>query len=471
MDLGVRDRLSPLAFSPRVVSTALAFVTAKASVHHFLAPFVAAIAAVLFKRWVALDTLEIWVGANAVFAIGWFVLKRFAFSNIRVESGWLIRRIALFAAYSACSSAVFASVGVFAWIPGAAENNYLILMLLCGQVSIAIFTLMPIMALVLIGALPPLLVMLAMPLFNELTDGIAVSALCALYLAGLACVTYVMRLKALESIRLREERADLVAELSDRVANLEGERDAAIKAQQETVDFVIQISHDLRVPLNSILGFSEVLRDEILGPLGHSPYVRLGGDIHVAGSELSQIVGNLQQVLTIEAGRVQLDPERLNVDLVLTHAIRSVKMRADGRRVRMTCHVPGGFARLWADRKAVDTMLDHLLNFAISRCEEKGIVSASVGMAPDGGVLMRILASAASSVRSRPAMRLVGAGPDAHSEVQSDLWRPIAQGLAELHGGALTTEECEDGGTLILVAFPPERTVALSSILTSPAAA
>lgn len=469
MDLQRADETGPLALSPRVLSTALEFTCAKSAVRHLLLPVFALAAAALLSREVPVRPLAVWVGANLACAIGWAILHHFVLARGTRSQSDLLRRIALFGFFNIITAATWASVAVFGWVPGSDENNYFILMMLIGDISTMLFSLSPIIALVVPGVLPPFIAMVIVPLANGMNDGGPIVGVSALYVGVLVCVVVIMRQKSLESFRLREERADLVAALSEELTKVEGERDEAMRDSQSTADFVIRVAHDLRTPLNSILGFADVIRDEILGPLGPSPYRRIGNDIHTSGSELLRLIEYMQQVLKIEAGQVELAPERLRADLLIARAIRAARPRAEARRVRLASHVPATLPRLWADESAIETILDHLLCHAIACCREGGLVSISAGVAPEGGITMRVLASDGVAGRMFTDDDTNGTS-DAGVRVQ-ELWRPIAQGLVELHSGVLTLEQREDGATLLQVIFPPERTVALASIVTSDVAA
>lgn len=468
MDLQRADETGPLALSPRVLSTALEFTCAKSAVRHLLLPAFALAAAALLSKGVPIGSLAVWVGANVACTVGWLLLHRCILARGTRSQRDLLWRIALFGLFNIVASAAWASIAVFGWVPDNDENNYFILMMLIGDISIMLFSLSPIIALVVPGALPSFLAMVIVPLANGMNDGRPIVGVSVLYVGVLVGVVVIMRQKSLQSFRLREERADLVAALSDALTKAEGERDEALRDSQSTADFVIRIAHDLRTPLNAILGFSDIIRDEILGPLDASPYRRVGDDIHTSGTELLTLIEYMQQVLKIEAGQVELAPERLRADLLIARAIRAARPRAEARRVRLASHVPATLPRLWADEGATETILDHLLCHAIACCNEGGLVSVSAGVAPEGGITVRVLASdgAAGSMFTDAGTGTAEAG----ARVQ-ELWRPIAQGLIELHSGVLTLERREDGAMLLQVTFPPERTVALASILTSDVAA
>jgi len=454
MDRKRAEDAVPLALSPRVMATALEFTRAKFTARQIALPVFALAAAGLLRQSADSLPLTIWTCANLLCAVTWFLLDHLV---LKPSAPGLhpLRKILVFALFLLISAGAWASIAPIAWVPGDRDNNYLLLMMLTGEISVMVFTLSPILFLTAAGALPSLVLMICVPLLKGMNHGAEMVTLSVVYVAVLGSVATIMRFKSLESIRLREERADLVEDLTARNSQAERERDEARGVNQSTARLVIQIAHDLRTPLNAIMGFSEIIRDEMLGPLGQSPYRRLGTDIYNSGIELLSSIDHLQQVLKLESGQIELAPERLRLELAFARAIRAAGPQAEARQVTLKAHAPPTLPRLWADEKILASLLDHLVGHAIQRCWEGGVVSMSAGLASNGGLAIRVLSS-------EPIGGVSGSAALSSAATVSDgpaLWRQIAQGFAELHGGTLTVEDRDNGGELLQIEFPPERTI------------
>src|SRR3546814_12974550 len=86
------------------------------------------------------------------------------------------------------------------------------------------------------------------------------------------------------------------------------------------------MSHELRTPLNAIIGFSDMIREELLGPIGVPTYVEYARDISESGSHLLSIINDILDISKIEAGQATTNPERLDV-----------RPRSEERRVGKEC--------------------------------------------------------------------------------------------------------------------------------------
>ncbi|MBI1986608.1 MAG: MASE1 domain-containing protein [Rhodospirillales bacterium] len=105
-------------------------------------------------------------------------------------------------------------------------------------------------------------------------------------------------------------------DISERKMAEEGRRQALEKAEeasQAKSEFLATISHELRTPLNAILGFADILSHQYMGPLGQDKYVEYASDIHASGKYLLDLVNDILDISTIEAGKKSLYKEELSV--------------------------------------------------------------------------------------------------------------------------------------------------------------
>src|SRR5258708_3425241 len=127
-----------------------------------------------------------------------------------------------------------------------------------------------------------------------------------------------------------ERQAEEVADLAEKYAE---EKTRAEEANQAKSKFLANMSHELRTPLNAIIGFSEIMESSMFGPLGTDRYREYCCDIHQSGQYLLEVINDILDMSKIEAGRIRLDPEQVELEPFLNDAMRVVSGRADDKRL------------------------------------------------------------------------------------------------------------------------------------------
>jgi len=111
--------------------------------------------------------------------------------------------------------------------------------------------------------------------------------------------------------------------------------DALLAAKEEAElsnraksEFLAGMSHELRTPLNAIIGFSEVMNKESLGPVGSPRYREYAGDIHASGKHLLALINDILDISKIEAHKVELDEEEVELAGIVRSCLTMIKERA-----------------------------------------------------------------------------------------------------------------------------------------------
>lgn len=171
-----------------------------------------------------------------------------------------------------------------------------------------------------------------------------------------------------------------MSEPAERRQNAPAPHEAPVRAQRHAAlddtrkSFLRMVSHELRTPLNSIIGFSEILAQELYGPLGAPQYREYAAIVRESGVRLLRLVNQVLEIAKLEAdaGEVQIGVEA--VDSALDDAVDEV--RADAERVGVALEVdagPPGLAAL-ADGRALRSALGHLLQNAVAHAPTGGTV-------------------------------------------------------------------------------------------------
>ena len=159
-------------------------------------------------------------------------------------------------------------------------------------------------------------------------------------------------------LRASQQRAE---ELAEKYA---AEKTRAEEANQAKSKFLANMSHELRTPLNAIIGFSEIMESGMFGPLGAEKYQEYCRDIHGSGQYLLDVINDVLDMSKIEAGRIRLDFEDLELDPLLAESMRVVSARAQEKQLTLAARIAPDLS-LRADRRALKQIALNLLSNAV----------------------------------------------------------------------------------------------------------
>ena len=238
-----------------------------------------------------------------------------------------------------------------------------------------------------------------------------------------------------------------------------------VKAAQERAEsankaksrFLANMSHELRTPLNAVIGFTDLMRQRTFGPLGNERYEEYATLIYDSGQLLLDLISDMLDMAKIEAGKLELNYERVDVNGTVEDCVRMLRDRADNNGLELTISLPEEPLFLIADRRAVKQVLLNLLTNAIKFTPAGGHVGVSVrygdGLATitvrDTGVgipaseLPR-LGNPFEQVNCDPMLAKGGSG----------LGLALVRALMEKHGGTLSVDSEEGVGTTVRITFP-----------------
>lgn len=236
-------------------------------------------------------------------------------------------------------------------------------------------------------------------------------------------------------------------------------KEAAEAANRAKSAFLANMSHELRTPLNAIMGFSDMMRGELLGPLGDPRYRAYAADIHQSSEHLLQIVNDVLDLARIEAGAVTLQEEEIDLPELLGEALRTVSVQAGAKGLALVSELPADCPHLIADRRAAKQILLNLLSNAVKFTNE-GEVTAAVELAADGlGIMVR---DTGIGIRKEDLALLGQPFRQADPLLSrryggTGIGLALAKQLAGLHGGHLTIESAPGAGTTVTIRFPAWR--------------
>ncbi|WP_176793828.1 ATP-binding protein [Rhodospira trueperi] len=250
-------------------------------------------------------------------------------------------------------------------------------------------------------------------------------------------------------------------------------RDEAVTASRQKSEFLANVSHELKTPLNAIIGFSELIQSGRVGPTSDrvTDYARIIGE---AGHHLLTMINDLLDLSRAEAGRQIIEDEPVNLTTLARDCLSWMRSQPRGDAVTWT---PGGVpdGPLWVrgDSRALRRVLLNLLGNALKFTPDGGTVGLVVGHMGDGSVFLEArdtgIGIPADEVESifQPFRR--GKGANVSAREGAGLGLAMTKAMVDLHGGRITVESTVGTGSTFRVLLPRDRVLRSGSDPINPA--
>jgi signal transduction histidine kinase len=229
-------------------------------------------------------------------------------------------------------------------------------------------------------------------------------------------------------------------------------------ANRSKSEFLANMSHELRTPLNAIIGFSEIISQELFGPIGNEKYLEYITDIHNSSLHLLSIINDVLDMSKIEAGKLELSKEILNIGNVIADVIRMMHEQAASRGIELMRELPDEEVRVCADERAMKQVFLNLLSNAIKFSKEGSKVHIRVIANLPGSAVVRFKdrGIGMNEDELKRALQPFGQAKPATTRNYggTGLGLPITKGLVEAHGGRLTIDSEPGLGTVVSVILP-----------------
>lgn len=250
----------------------------------------------------------------------------------------------------------------------------------------------------------------------------------------------------------------LARDLQFLISALRAAHDEAKAANQAKSAFLACVSHELRAPLNDIIGFAETIAGERPGAMPEQRTADHAKDIAKSARRLNDILGDIIDMARMEGGR--LKPQRQT--LVVSDLIEDVRAvlleRADPEAAPLEIRIAPEFPdTIWTDKARLRQILVNLLANALAYTPRDGVVSLSADLTAGGDAEIRIADTGPgmSPAEVKRAVTRFGHAEDESSRERPGigLGLPLAKGLTELLGGQMTIASAPGHGTTVTLAF------------------
>ncbi len=233
----------------------------------------------------------------------------------------------------------------------------------------------------------------------------------------------------------------------------------ALSSKKAQADFLASMSHELRTPLNAILGFAEVIKGELMGPIGVPQYSVYAEDIHASGSHLLSLINDILDLSRIETGHAPIEAVPLNLRHEINKAVKIVEQRLQDNRLDLTIELNPSSIELLADRRSVRQMLINLLSNAAKFTPPGGSITVSACQ-DEVGVVRVAVADTGIGIAAKDHERIFQAFRQAINtetrEIEgSGLGLALVKSLVQRHGGDVELVSAPDQGSTFTLVFPP----------------
>ncbi|MGF9692936.1 HAMP domain-containing sensor histidine kinase [Rhizobium sp. 0TCS1.26] len=234
-------------------------------------------------------------------------------------------------------------------------------------------------------------------------------------------------------------------------------REEAVSAHDAKSRFLAAVSHEMRTPLNAILGFSDVLAGEYFGRLENDRQREYVALIRQSGAHLLAVVNTMLDMSRIEAGRYELLTEPFRIADAVETCRAMLDLQARSKGITLTTRIARGLGEVTADQRAVQQILINLAGNAIKFTKSGGVVSidaAQVGrdvklVVSDTGIG---IAADKMAMLGQPFMQVQG--DYARAFEGTGLGLALVKGLVALHGGRFEIESRPGDGTVVTITLP-----------------
>jgi len=240
-------------------------------------------------------------------------------------------------------------------------------------------------------------------------------------------------------------------------------RDAAEAANRAKSDFLANMSHELRTPLNAIIGFSEMMKQEVLGAVGNEQYRSYVTDIHASGTHLLQIINDILDLSKAEAGKLILDEGVFDIRDAIRSVVQLTSVRAQEGGLEQIVDISPDVPLLRGDERKTMQIVLNLVTNAIKFSPDGGRVEIVCRAGQHEGLSVAVIDTGIGIAADD-----IGRVLEAFEQVDSSLSRkhqgtglglPLVRAMMELHGGTFQLTSEVGFGTEAKIVFPHDRLV------------
>ncbi len=237
---------------------------------------------------------------------------------------------------------------------------------------------------------------------------------------------------------------------------------------QDSIDFLANVSHEVRTPLNSIIGFSELMKDERFGAVDANKFREYAGDIHSSAMHALSVINDLLDITKIIAGKSDLEFEAVFINELVTQIVSAMRTQASDRDINLKTDLQDSLPALLADPRSLNQIFLNLLSNAIKFTGRGGEVRISSRQMEEGGVLLSVndtgigMSAEQLDKALEPFEQVKQTSPAngldlPYAQKGTGLGLPLTRALVQGNQARFSIQSTPGVGTCIDIYFPRER--------------
>ena len=260
---------------------------------------------------------------------------------------------------------------------------------------------------------------------------------------------YLLGAAQLAGIAVSRRRAEQDLREATRIAEL---------ANRAKTKFLANMSHELRTPLNAIIGFSEIMHNELFGPLGSARYTEYAKDINDSGAHLLSVIDDILDISKIEAGRYALEEQDMDLAEILHWSIEIVRPRTSEKEITVILDTDPHLPPVHADIRAMRQIMLNLLSNASKFTPHGGRITVAARLGAEGNLELSVSDTGIGipADKLNDVLEPFGQVDDgtARQHGGTGLGLSITKALTELHHGRFWLESTLGEGTTATLSLP-----------------
>lgn len=237
---------------------------------------------------------------------------------------------------------------------------------------------------------------------------------------------------------------------------------AKLKAETESIEkskFLANVSHELRTPLNAIIGFSEIIKDEVMGPIGNEQYKDYVTDIYASGVHLLSLINDILDYSKAEAGKLEINLADVDITKVMKSCLRLIMPRAEEAQVSLVDKIPSKHFVVQIDSKRFKQILLNLLSNAVKFTPAGGKITLHSWYDEIEAMLHIEVQDTGIGIAAKDISKVMSTFGQVENEYNrkydgTGLGLPLTKKLVELMRGRFDIKSEVGSGTTVTISFP-----------------
>ncbi|HWU26923.1 MAG TPA: HAMP domain-containing sensor histidine kinase [Rhizomicrobium sp.] len=355
-------------------------------------------------------------------------------------------------------SVAWCSVGAALWSPHAPLNHVLLSLLLAvslGSIVPVAYPTFTAIVLLTVGVF-----MIVPPALSNTSLDHVIAATSALFIA-LSSVKVVLQLHLTRRrLTLEHDHTELVEGLRQAKKDFDREKARAVAAGCAKSQFLSNMNHELRTPMNAILGFSELIKQKAFGA-SIDKYVEYADIIHQSGQHLLHLIDDVLDLAKIDAGRLSLKESNVDIVAIMGEVFKDNGAKAQSAELSFLSQTAPDLPLVFADERAMRQIVKNLVSNALKFTPPAGRVTMFASLAPDGRLMFGVEDTGIGIPDEEQPYVFERFGLGRQDVTIADkgtgLGLAIVKGFAEAHDGEIRLESAVGTGTRVTAYLPAER--------------